>query len=179
MSHDIDEALKYLLDEEGGWVNNPNDRGGETKWGVTQSVYDKFRTLLKEPTRSVRQIEMPEARQLYDVLYWRAAGCDRLPWPISYLVFDASVNSGINRGIRWAQTGLGLTADSRVGPATVAAAQTAVEEGDTRKLVAIIQARSKFLTDLIRKSPSQLTFLGGWWNRTLKVLARSIVSMDE
>ena len=176
----LDDALEYLLEEEGGWSNHPSDRGGATMYGVTQAVYDDYRVRLKKQTKqSVKKITKEEARQLYDVLYWRAAGCDRLPWPISYLVFDAAVNSGVSRGVRWMQSGLKIKQDGRVGPQTIAAAQKAVDEGDSQAILAVVDARVEFLARLVQRSASQVEFLLGWWRRTLRVLGRALLSEIE
>lgn len=179
-SQGLDAALDYLLEEEGGWSNHVADRGGATMYGVTQAVYDDFRKkIAKKPVQSVRKISKAEAREVYDILYWRAARCDRLPWPISYLVFDAAVNSGVSRGVRWMQQGLGLKQDGLVGPNTIAAAQKAVQEGDGRKVLGIVDSRAEFLARLVQRSPSQAAFLLGWWRRTLRVLARALTAEVE
>jgi lysozyme family protein len=173
----LDDALEFLLAEEGGWSNHPADTGGATMYGVTQAVYDDYRTRLKKQVKqSVKKITKAEARELYDVLYWRAASCERLPWPLSYVVFDAAVNSGVSRGVRWLQAGLKLEQDGKVGPKTVAAAQKVVEEGDSQTLLAVVDARVEFLARLVQRSPSQAAFLLGWWRRTMRVLTRALLS---
>lgn len=177
---DLDTALGYLLEEEGGWSDNPNDKGGKTQWGVTQAVYDDYRTRLKKQTKqSVSKITQAEARELYDILYWRAASCDRLPWPISYVTFDAAVNSGVNRAVRWTQGGLRVAQDGRVGPNTIAAAQAAVDAGNSEAIVGIVDQRVQFLVALVRRVSSQLEFLLGWWRRTQRVLGRALLSDQE
>lgn len=176
MSHDLDEALTYLLEEEGGWSNNPADHGGATKFGVTQGTYDTYRTAKNLPHQSVREITQAEAREIYDVNYWRAAACNQLPWPISYLTFDAAVNSGPSRAVRWTQAGLGVSADGKVGPKTLAAANAVVDGGDSKSLLAIVDQRVQFLAKLVKSETSQLTFLLGWWRRTMRVFARAILS---
>ena len=148
-------------------------------YGVTQATYNTYRRAKGLPSQSVRKITKAEAHDLYDVMYWRAGGCDRLPWPISYLVFDAGVNSGPKRGIQWMQQGVGVKADGVIGPKTIAAAKAAVEGMDGAKMVAIVDARATFLTQLIRKKPSQMAFLLGWWRRTLRVLARAFATWGD
>lgn len=174
---DLEKALDYLLEEEGGWSNHPSDKGGATFNGVTQGTYDDWRTRVKkQPKQTVRKATADEIRELYDVMYWRAAGCDRLPWPINYLTFDAAVNSGVSRGVRWMQSGLGVDADGQVGPATRAAAAKAVDDGNAAALLAIVDKRVEFLARLVQRTPSQAAFLLGWWRRTMRVLARSLLS---
>lgn len=172
----LDQALEWLLEEEGGWSNHPADRGGKTMFGITQATYDQWRKQKKRPIQSVRRITKEEARELYEEMFWRSAGCHLLPWPISYLTFDASVNSGPSRAVRWTQSGLGTKADGKVGPATVAASSSAVEKGDGAKILAIVDQRVQFLSSLVKRDTSQLAFLLGWWRRTQRVLARALLS---
>ena len=179
-SDDLQRSLDWLLEEEGGWSDHPSDRGGATFNGVTQTTYDDWRSRVKKQTKqSVRKASAAEIKELYDVMYWRAAGCDRLPWPINYVTFDAAVNSGVSRGVRWTQAGLGVDQDGRVGPNTRAAAQKAVDEGDSAKLLAILDQRVQFLVALVRRDAKQLAFLLGWWRRTQRVLGRALLSQDE
>ena len=175
-THDLDEALEYLLEEEGGFSNHPSDRGGKTMYGVTQSTYNSYRKSHNLPQQTVRNISKDEARSLYNELYWKASGADRLPWPISYLTFDAAVNSGTKRAVQWTQTGLGVKADGQVGPNTIAVARKAVDSGDGRVLYEIVNSRATFLANLVKTNNSQQAFLLGWWRRTLRVLGRSLLA---
>lgn len=173
---DLDRALEYLLEEEGGWSDHPADRGGATMYGVTQGTYTAWLKKQGKPSRSVKNISHDEARKLYESEYWKAAGCDKLPWPISYMTFDAAVNSGAGRAVKWTQEGLRLVPDGAVGPKTTAAAQKVVDEGDGKRLLAIVDARVTFLARLVQSKPSQSAFLLGWWRRTQRVLARALLS---
>lgn len=173
---DLDRALEFLLEEEGGWSNHPADRGGATMYGITQATYNAWLKKTGKPTRSVKNISHAEAKTLYETEYWKAAKCDKLPWPISYMTFDAAVNSGVGRAVKWTQEGLRLTPDGAVGPRTIAAAQKAVNEGDGKRLLAIVDARVSFLARLVQSKPSQAAFLLGWWRRTMRVLARALLS---
>jgi lysozyme family protein len=177
MSQDLARALKLLARHEGGWSNHPDDRGGATNGGVTQATYDAHRRSKGLPARSVALMTQGEHREIYDAGYWRLAGCDRLPWPFSYLVFDAAVNSGPSRGVRWLQQGLGVPADGKVGPQTVAAAEQAVTAGDVDCVLGVVDARRDFLVDLVRGNRSQLAFLGGWWRRLLEVQATALADL--
>ena len=172
---DLDEALEYLLAEEGGWSNHPADRGGATMYGVTQATYNAWLKAKAKAPASVRNITQAEARELYRQEYWNASGCDRLPWPISYITFDAAVNSGSSRSLKWTQAGLGLVPDGTIGPKTIAAAQAVVASGDGKRILAILDQRITFLARLVQSKPSQSAFLLGWWRRTSRVLARALL----
>lgn len=171
----LDEALEHLLAEEGGWSDHKADRGGATMFGVTQGTYTAWLKKQGKASKSVRGITHEEARGLYESEYWKAASCDKLPWPISYITFDAAVNSGAGRAIKWTQAGLNLPQDGAVGPRTIAAAQKAVSAGDSKVLLAIVDARVSFLAKLVQSKPSQAAFLLGWWRRTMRVLLRAVL----
>ena len=176
MAQDLDKALEFLLEEEGGWSNHKADTGGATMYGVTQATYNQYRKAKGLSQQSVRKITKEESRDVYATLYWKAAGCDKLPWPVSYIVFDAAVNSGPKRGVEWMQAALGLQADGAVGPKTIAVAQKVVREGDGKALLEMVDRRATFLARLVQGKPSQAAFLLGWWRRTLRVLARALLS---
>lgn len=174
----LDEALDHLLAEEGGWSNHPADRGGATMYGVTQATYSAWRKKKKRVAQSVARISKEEARELYNEEYWEAASCDKIPWPISYMTFDAAVNSGIKRAVQWTQGGLGVKADGQIGPASIARCNSVVTNGEAHALLAIVDKRAEFLARLVQRTPSQAAFLLGWWRRTLRVLARSLVDTE-
>lgn len=173
---DLDEALDYLLEEEGGWSNHKDDRGGATMYGVTQATYNAWRKKKGLRTQSVSKITKLEAKSLYESEYWNSASCHKLPWPISYIVFDAAVNSGAGRAVKWLQAGLNLAQDGLVGTRTIAAAERVVSEGDGKAILEILDARVSFLARLVQSKPTQAAFLLGWWRRTQRVLARALLS---
>lgn len=175
----LDKALDWLLEEEGGWSNHPADRGGATMYGVTQATYNSFRKKMSRPLQSVAKISKEEAKELYLKEYWEAASCHKLPWPISYLVFDAAVNSGVKRAVDWLQTGLHTQRDGKVGPKTIQTAEKALSEGNTAALLGIVDARTVFLARLVQSKPSQAAFLLGWWRRTQRLLVRALLEVYE
>jgi lysozyme family protein len=173
---DLEKSLDYLLEEEGGWSNHPSDKGGATMYGVTQATYNAWRRKKKRSQQSVRSITQAESKELYKEEYWNAAYCDKLPWPINYMTFDAAVNSGVSRAVRWTQGGLGLKPDGVIGNQSILRAEEVLRNGEARALVAIVDKRVEFLARLVQKSPSQADFLLGWWRRTQRVLGRALIS---
>lgn len=87
--------MKWLGPIEGGWWPGGPSDPNPTMRGVTQRVYDPWRTERHLPIQSVRKISDDEVEEIYHHDYWNTAGCDRLPWPLSLIVFDTAVNSGV------------------------------------------------------------------------------------
>ena len=164
---DINILSPFILSFEGGFVNDPDDRGGATNMGVTirtwRSVgYDKdgdgdidvddLRMLTREDV--VERVMRPH--------YWNRWKADLIrSQSLANILVDWVCASGAN-GIKIPQRVLGVPADGIVGPKTLAA----LNARDPRKLFERIQAeRRAFLRNLIAKNPRQKKYEEGWLRR--------------
>jgi lysozyme family protein len=154
--------MVFVLRWEGGFVDHPADPGGATNKGVTQAVYDAWRTTLGQPKRSVRQIETAEVDAIYERNYWEAARCPQMPTPLDAVQFDTAVNMGVGRAVRFLQQSVGVGVDGSFGPGTAAAVARA-DLGAT--LVRYCEVREGFYRGIVERKPSQAVFLKGWLNR--------------
>lgn len=155
-------SLTSVLQHEGGYSNDPLDRGGATNRGITQSVYDDWRRAHGQEPRSVRGIDINEVEAIYKKRYWDAVSGDQLPSGLDYCIFDFAVNSGPARAARFLQRILGVTEDGKIGPQTIAAAKAA----DVGKVIADVSAaRVAFLQTL----PTYQRFGRGWSARVADV----------
>lgn len=116
MSEPFDTAVTAVLGYEGGYVNDPNDPGGETNWGISKRAY---------PNLDIKNLTRDGAIQIYRRDYWDALGCDRFPPVIAIALFDAAVNQGPVAAVRILQRALGVAVDGVIGPQTLAAARAA------------------------------------------------------
>ena len=161
------KALQLVLAHEGGYSNHPEDPGGATNKGITQAVYDGFRTSSGEPVRSVRSITQAEVAAIYDQQYWDRANCDRLPAGLDYAVFDYAVNSGVSRAAKDLQRELGVKADGVIGLGTIAAAEGVDSQ---RVITGLCDRRLRFLRSLRTFG----TFGRGWTSRVDGVRAAAL-----
>jgi len=90
--NDFKKALDFTLQWEGSYVNDPDDKGGETKWGISKRAY---------PEVDIKNLTREEALRIYQRDYWIAAGCDSLSYPMNVVVFDSAVNCGVARAKAW------------------------------------------------------------------------------
>lgn len=118
---DFARSLPVILKAEGGYVHDPDDRGGATNKGVTQKTYDSWRKSELLPVRPVKEIQDVEVETIYRQDYWFAGRCDALAWPVSLVHFDACVNHGVGRASKMLQDAAGVAVDGKVGPKTIAA----------------------------------------------------------
>lgn len=159
----FDLALAQLYAFEGGFANNPLDRGGRTYRGITQSAYDNFRRRKQRTAQPVENASTAECDEFYREEYWDTAGCDQLPVQIAIAVFDMAVNSSPSAAKKTLQRALHVKDDGVIGPATIAAARSTPEV-----LLLFLEARGKFIAEILRARPSQVEFLGGWISRLLR-----------
>ncbi len=126
-------AFGIALALEGGYVNDPADRGGATNYGVTQATYNAFRDGIGRPEQSVRHITEWEARQIYRQMYWQAGGCGKLWGDMAVAHFDACIHHGPRQAVRFLQRIAGATEDGMFGGKTLAAitAALATAQGGT------------------------------------------------
>jgi lysozyme family protein len=83
----FDAAVTFVLRWEGGFVDHPDDPGGRTNKGVTQKVYDGWRTRQGQPPRDVKLIDAAEVEAIYASDYWVPPRCDLLESPLDVVQF--------------------------------------------------------------------------------------------
>lgn len=88
----LDQALALVLKFEGGYVNDPDDPGGETKYGISKRSY---------PNVDIRNLTPELAGTIYQNDYWGPAGCAHLTPGMAVVVFDSAVNVGVRRAVEW------------------------------------------------------------------------------
>ena len=123
MRENFSKAFELTIGHEGGFQNDPNDRGNwstgiigkgvnrGTKYGVSAMSY---------PTLDIKNLTVAQAEAIYKKDYWDRNSCDRLPAGVDYLVFDISVNHGVKDGAVFLQQAIGAKPDGDIGPTTLA-----------------------------------------------------------
>lgn len=125
----FDRAAEHVLDIEKGYVNRATDRGGPTNMGITQATLDDARTLLPDLPRDVRDLTREQAKQIYLIHFWVPIRGDELPYAYALMTFDAGVNHGPGRAVKWLQQGVGAAVDGWIGARTLAAAAHVTKAG--------------------------------------------------
>lgn len=163
MKDNFEACLAHVLQSEGGWVDNPSDPGGATMKGITIGTYRawKGRNVTKAELRAISDAEIAA---LYRKNYWDAVRGDDLPRGLDLVAFDAAVNSGVSRGAKWLQSALGVPADGKVGPKTIAAANAAHKD-------AVIDRACDLRLGFLRQLGTWKTFGKGWSRRVEGVRA--------
>lgn len=152
MTSRFDDCFDRLLKNEGGYVDNSKDPGGETNWGITKAV-----ARANGYAGDMRLMTKANAKKIYKEIYWDPIQGDLLE-ELAFHVFDAAVNSGVTQAVKWLQSAVGVMQDGIVGTDT----KFAVSMNNRPMLIPIYSAtRLNYLTNL----PTWPTFGKGWARR--------------
>jgi lysozyme family protein len=155
---DFDPAVAKTLIREGGarFTDNPDDHGGATRYGISQSAY---------PNVDIGNLTEDQARAIYKRDYWdRVSGDAIKSQAVAENVFDTAVNMGGTTATKLVQMTLDLDVDGKFGPGTLKAVN-AIDEKEF--LVEFTLAKVARYAAICNKDRSQSKFLLGWINRSL------------
>jgi lysozyme family protein len=161
MADDFDEALKFVLRWEGGFVDDPRDHGGRTMKGITQAVYDSWGEAHGQPSADVKNISDADVDAVYRKNYWAAASCDLMRAHLNLVTFDTAVNMGPVRAVKILQRVLNLDQDGVFGNHTRQACDACHSDDAVKHYCDLREAIYRGLAE----APNQGAFLAGWLNR--------------
>jgi len=169
----FEEIIEVVLKHEGGFVDDPDDRGGATNLGVTQATLSNFRE--NDVSREdVQNLTVVEAKECYFEMFWKPSMAEKLPEEVRHLYFDMVVNHGQGNAVKILQMackgqGDDVDVDGAIGPATLRAAAD-IEEWE------LLAERTGFYWNLVfdgsryQKRNRQQKFIRGWLRRAFSFM---------
>lgn len=88
----LELAFGFTLPHEGGYVNDPKDPGGETKFGISKRSY---------PSLDIKNLTLEKAKEIYIRDYWNELSCNTFTTSLAIAAFDTAVLCGVSRTRRW------------------------------------------------------------------------------
>jgi lysozyme family protein len=158
-------ALAFTLPHEGGFVDDPDDPGGRTNFGIAER---------SNPEAWADGVVTPEeAREIYRAKYWNTIQGDRLPRHTAIATFDFAVHSGPATAAKALQKAVGAAVDGDLGPGTLAAVEKAAPDAgaDAELALRIIKARAQHLAAWMRAQPVRVKYAGGFMARLIDLTA--------
>ena len=161
-SKKFEKAFKYVIANEGSYVFDKNDPGGETKYGISKKAYSSL---------NIKKLTLEQAKEIYWQDYWKLGKIDEISDIfIAAQLLDFSVNLGIRgativlqRALR--AGGIIVQEDGLIGPETLSATKNL----EPSILLAAMKAEAAgYYRVIAAKNPSQRKFLSGWLNRAYK-----------
>lgn len=154
-------AIQYVLANEGGFVDNPNDPGGATNFGILQRDM---------PGVNIRSITISQAMSFYSTNYWsKAPYLNISSQEVATKVFDMHVNLGLESAVMIAQHALGFqgaAVDGDMGPMTVNAINAADRNTLLTGMMNLLETHYKLLE---ARNPKLMVFDRGWMARANKL----------
>lgn len=155
----FEHAVSFVLSHEGGYSNDIDDAGGETKFGISKRSY---------PDIDIKNLTLQKAKDIYKRDFWDPHLYKAIrDVNIATKVFDLSVNMGSKWGVHIVQralrdTGQDMLEDGILGPMTVAA----INKADPTNLMTALKSQAaRYYRILAATNPKREKFLKGWLNR--------------
>lgn len=151
MSNAFDQSLDFLRQWEGIDSDHEADRGGRTRYGISERAH---------PDVDIPNLTWEQAVDIYRVNYWGESGANMVGPKLGFCLFDAAVQHGPRTAIKMLQRAVHVPDDGLFGPVTeMAVQQTKVPH------LEMLAERAKYYSQIVQNDPSQAVFLGGWYRR--------------
>ena len=175
-----ENAFSITVGNEGNYSNNPNDSGGETKYGITEKV-------ARENGYYGPMIDMPLsfAHKVYKSEYWDKLNLDsisNISTNVANEMFDTGVNMGIVEAGKILQRCLNvlnnmgsiypdITLDGVIGQQTINALTKYINyrKSDSTLYVMMNCLQGSYYVDLAEKREKDETFIYGWFSKRVKI----------
>lgn len=159
----FDSAMEFVFLVEGGLSDHAADKGGLTKYGVSQKAY---------PNLDIKNLTKEQAKDIVYRKIWDSVNADAFQPEVSIALMDFAVNSGNKTAGKALQntinilTGHSLVVDGILGKKSVGLSKLI----HARTLAsAYIGYRHEFFLRIVKNNPSQNVFLKGWLRRLAKL----------
>lgn len=168
----IGSVLASIIYVEGGYTNDPDDAGGETKYGVTAQVAREYGY-----TGAMEDLTKEEATKIYTELYVNEPGFDKVfevSPAVGHKLIDAGVNVGTMRVSDWFQETLNkysrdgkdypkVAVDGKVGNLTVTAFQSLIKKrGEVKACELVLKALDGYQTTYYLNLSRYAKYTVGW-----------------
>ena len=148
-------AITFVMNNEGGLSNNPNDPGGETKYGISHASF---------PLVDIQTLTLQQAEDLIKENYWRFDAVQSQN--VATKLLDMSVNLGLGQAVRLLQAALKIPVDGEIGPVTQATCNGSPE---LQVITELQTEQQMFYIGLVAKNPTLYPFLRGWIARANRI----------
>ena len=155
----FEDIINDVFEKEGGYVNDPKDPGGETKYGISKRAF---------PNVDIKSITKEDAKKIYMDNYWTPSKSESIPEDLRLIYFDMVVNFGIRGAGRVLQRACNgknkdkIKVDGRVGKNTIKACKNL--EPDRLRAYRVLK-----FGHIVYKNPVMEKFWYGWYKRALEV----------
>jgi len=172
---DFNQAYRLILANEGGYVNDTKDPGGETYKGIARKkqpdwigwiIIDAMKKQANFPA-SLDQSQnlQAEIQRFYKVLFWDKIGGGQInDQEVANSIFDFAVNSGVSTSIGLAQQVVGASCDGVIGTKTIQAINSFQPD---HFIAAFTVEKCRKYIAICKKRPDSRKYFFGWIDRSV------------
>lgn len=158
----FEEVIDIIFEHEGGYVDDPDDSGGETKYGISKKSF---------PDLDIKNLSKEKAKEIYYANYWQEVDCDHVGKGLDLMLLDAAVNHGKSRAIKLLQKSVGAKEDGKFGPKTLRAVK---DQGTSETVQEFAATRMHFYG----QNESFDKFGLGWARRLMDIYRRALSDIE-
>ena len=168
----FDVAFNFIIAKEGGYVEDPYDKGGATKYGISSKFIQANDLKIKD----VKELTLLQAKEIYSIFFWNPLKIDQInDSTVQLFLFDTAVNCGKEKAVFLLQESVNsisdIAVDGRIGNETIGTCNSITSQPKQCKLLKqlLLSKRIAYYVHVVNVDKSQRRFLRGWVNRTLEV----------
>ena len=167
---DLEKTMSIIETVEGGYVNDPDDPGGETKYGISKRSY---------PNTDIKNLTLSEAQKLYKKDFWEKYKCDKMPYPVNTAYMVSVINMPYKTAGSLLQKAISvggnpILIDGYVGPKTL----KALNNSDSLKVASLFVNYCLVYYRKLASSGRLKKYLRTWTYRLMIVINEVMSSVD-
>lgn len=164
------KIIDDLIEREGGFRDDPDDKGGPTKYGITQTTLSEWRRI-PVAKKDVENLTKAEAYYIYQEKFLKQNNIDLIPEEKTRAhLLDAAALHGPRNAITWLQEAVGAEVDGYMGPETLHTLGYYIDHGGSWKEINnhLVKRRLELVRQRVKNIPSQRKYLRQWESRISK-----------
>lgn len=168
----FETAFNFVIDKEGGYIDDPFDSGGATKYGISSSFIKTNELKIKD----IKELTLLQAKEIYHMFFWNPLKIDQFNDSIVQLfLFDTAVNCGNERAALLLQSSIHsishIAIDGKIGRETIRTCNNITSSASNNKLLKrlMLANRIAYYIHIVESNETQRRFLKGWVNRAIDI----------
>lgn len=165
-------AFNFIIAKEGGYVDDPYDKGGATKYGISSSFIKANDLKIKD----IKELTLLQAKEIYHMFFWNPLKIDSFnDSTVQLFLFDTAVNCGNEKAALLLQSSINsishIAVDGKIGNETIRTCNDITFSNKNCKLLKqlLLSSRISYYIHIVNSDESQRRFLKGWVNRAVDV----------
>ena len=168
----FETAFDFIIAKEGGYIEDPYDKGGATKYGISARFIKTNDLKIKD----VKDLTLLQAKEIYHMFFWNTLKIDQFnDSTVQLFLFDTAVNCGNEKAAMLLQSSINsishIAVDGKIGNETIGTCNNITSNTNNNKILKqlMLSSRIAYYMHIVGNDITQRRFLKGWVNRTTDI----------